>query len=239
MQRRNEIPRKARHLGLVALELALVCATGRWSMSQSILTPEPTAVRLPEPRQDGTMSLEAALRKRRSVREYASGALTLGEVSQLLWAAQGITDPQGLRTAPSAGALYPLEVYLVANRVQELRAGVYHYRPRGNELDLLNEGDVHDLTAAAALGQECVRDAAAVLVFTAVYERTTHKYGQRGIRYVHMEAGHAAQNVCLQAVALGLGAVTVGAFEDRLVKRLPGFPAAEEPLYLLPVGRLR
>lgn len=185
------------------------------------------------------MALDAALQHRRSVREYAPDFLTLSEVSQLLWAAQGITDSQGLRAAPSAGALYPLETYLVAHDVKGLAPGLYRYRPTGHELHLAGELSGREQLAAAALGQDCVRDAPAVVLITAVYERTTRKYGKRGIRYVHMEAGHAAQNLCLEAVALGLGAVTVGAFEDLRLKALLGLPKDEEPLYLLPVGRPR
>lgn len=196
-------------------------------------------IRLPEPRHQSNVSVESALQSRRSVREFRDESLTLGEVSQLLWAAQGITGPGGGRTAPSAGALYPLEVYLVAGRVNDLASGIYKYRPDRHELVRLAAGDNRAKLTAAALGQECIRNGAVTLVLAAVYERTTKKYGPRGSRYVHLEAGHAAQNVCLQVVALNLGAVVVGAFADDQVKQLLSLPAAEQPLYLLPVGRPR
>ncbi len=194
---------------------------------------------LPEPRRSGSWSVEGALGERRSVREYAPTPLTRAELGQLLWAAQGITGPDGGRPAPSAGALYPLEVYVAAGAVEDLPSGVYRYEPRRHALALVAEGDRRAGLAAAALGQECVEEGAAVIALAAVYRRTTGKYGERGTRYVHMEVGHAAQNVYLQAVALGLGTVVVGAFDDRDVKRVLGMGAREEPLCLMPVGRGR
>jgi SagB-type dehydrogenase family enzyme len=194
-------------------------------------------IKLPEAKVDGKVSVEAALLARRSIREYKNLPLTLEEISQLLWAAQGITGRGMLRTAPSAGALYPLELYVVAGNVAGLSAGIYKYRVQGHELVRAGEGDQRSELASAALGQSCVRNAPAVIVVSAVYARTTGKYGERGTRYVHMEAGHAAQNVALQAVALHLGTVMIGAFGDRDVKRVVQMPENEEPLYLLPVGR--
>ena len=191
---------------------------------------------LPEPRDSGEISVEEALLERRSVRNYKNEVLTLAEVSQLLWAAQGITHPGGYRTAPSAGALYPLEVYVVAGNVDGLRPGIYKYRPQGHELKKVAEGDVRAELCAAALDQECIEDGAAVLVFAAVYERTTRKYGERGVRYVHMEVGHAAQNVYLQAVSLGLGTVVVGAFDDGGVEKLLQMQDDERALCIMPVG---
>ena len=196
-------------------------------------------IRLPEPRRQSNVSVESALQSRRSVREYRDEPLTLSDVSQLLWAAQGFTGPEGARAAPSAGALYPLEVYLVAGRVNDLASGIYRYRPQHHELVRVAEGDKRASLASAALDQDCVRNAAVTIVVAAVYERVTKKYGQRGVMYVHMEAGHAAQNVHLQAVALNLGTVAVGAFEDEPVKKLLTLPTEEQPLYLLPVGRPR
>lgn len=197
------------------------------------------AIALPPPRLAGEQSLESVLDARRSIRAYRDAPLSLEEVSQLLWAAQGVTDEDGGRTAPSAGALYPLEVYLVAGNVTSLEAGVYHYRPRDHAIARHAEGDMRARLARAALSQECVRDGAAVLVFAAVYARTEGKYGERAARYVHMEAGHAAQNVCLQATALGLGAVPVGAFDDDAVHKALALPSAERALYLVPVGKPR
>jgi SagB-type dehydrogenase family enzyme len=195
-------------------------------------------IALPYPRTDSDTSLEAALLGRRSVRSYQDEPLILAEIGQLLWAAQGVTDPaRGYRTAPSAGALYPLEVYLIAGKVEGLPPGVYRYGPGAHNLTPVKTGDQRDALYEAALRQAPVRQAPAVLVIAAVTERTTGKYGERGIRYVHMEAGHAAQNALLQAVALGLGAVVIGAFEDDDVRQVTGMPAAEQPLYLVPVGK--
>ena len=199
--------------------------------------PAKRTVELPTPRLTSEVSLETALSSRESIREYRDEPLSLTKVSQLLWAAQGITRRDGGRTSPSAGALYPLELYLVAGNVGGLDAGVYHYRPRGHEIVRLSSGDRRDALADAALGQECVRDGSVVLVITAVHERTSRKYRDDGPRYVHMEAGHAAQNVCLQATALGLGAVPVGAFYDDRVWKLLELPDEESVLYLIPLGR--
>ncbi len=196
-----------------------------------------TVQKLPQPRLDGGMSVEKALRERRSIREYRRAPLTIAEVSQLLWAAQGITSPRGFRTAPSAGALYPLDAYLVAGDVEGLPAGVYHYQPADHALTMNLPGDLRSLLSGAALGQASLRSAPAVLVLAAVYDRTTRKYGKRGIRYVHMDAGHSAENIYLQATALGLGTVAVGAFDDAEVGKVLGFPKDEEPLYIMPVGR--
>lgn len=206
------------------------------------------AVPLPRPRLDGPTSLEEAVAGRRSVRDFRDVPITLAEAGQVLWAAQGITAPAtGLRTAPSAGALYPLEVYLVARRVEGLAGGAYHYVPKGHTLEPLvdrgaapagdpGDGPLPERLHRAALSQSAVLEAPAVLVIAAVFDRTTGKYGERGRDYVMMEAGHAAQNVCLQAVALGLGSVVMGAFDDRAVADVVGLAAEEQPLYLVPFG---
>jgi len=196
-----------------------------------------TRIILPKPRYDSDVSVEEALLKRRSVRNYADEALTLQEVSQLLWAAQGITDPSGKRTAPSAGALYPLEVYVVVGDVEGIVKGVYEYEPQQHELVRILVGEKRKALAAAALNQQSIAQGAIDIVITAIYERTTKKYSDRGIRYVHMEAGHAAQNVYLQAVAMNLGMVVIGAFYDDQVKEVLNLPENEEPLYIMPVGR--
>lgn len=192
---------------------------------------------LPTPRYDGETSLEQALLERRSIRNYAKAPLALAEVSQLLWAAQGITSPNGGRTAPSAGALYPLEVYLLAGEVDNLPAGLYHYRPDAHTLALVIEGDKRQALYEAALSQNAVKDAAAVIALTAIYERTTVKYGERGDRYVHMEVGSVAQNIYLQAVALDLGTVFIGAFHDDKVREILIIGVDERPLGLMPIGR--
>lgn len=193
-------------------------------------------IKLPEPQLDGRLSLEQSLARRRSVRHFSRKPLALRHVSQILWAAQGITSPAGYRTAPSAGALYPLEVYLAAGMVEGLAAGVYHYRPGGHELVLLHKGDVRPGLTGDALGQSAVNYGALCLVIAAVYGRTTGKYGSRGMQYVHLDAGHAAQNICLQATALGLGTVPIGAFYDERVCKTLHLPGGVVPLYLLPVG---
>jgi SagB-type dehydrogenase family enzyme len=165
------------------------------------------------------------------VRTFAQEALTLEEIGQLLWAAQGVTSPEGLRTAPSAGALYPLEIYTLTAE------GLHHYHPDTHTLELWSEGDRREDLAAAALGQDSLRQAPLILVFTAVYNRTEAKYGAaRGPRYVHMEAGHSGQNVLLQAEALGLAGVPIGAFYDDQVGRVLNLPEGESPLYLIPLG---
>ena len=194
------------------------------------------SVSLPSPRPASAVSVEEALASRRSVRDFADAGLSLEDMAQLLWAAQGITHSEGLRTAPSAGALYPLEVYLVAGRVATLPAGIYRYDPRRHQLAPTALGDRRPGLAAAALHQTWIADAPAVVVIAAVFRRTSVKYGERGERYVHIETGHAAENVCLQAVALGLGTTIVGAFSDAEVKRLLGL-GEEEPLLLIPVGK--
>jgi SagB-type dehydrogenase family enzyme len=194
-------------------------------------------ISLPEPRYAGDVSVEQALRERRSVRTYKDNSLDVAEISQILWSAQGITSPRGFRTAPSAGALYPLELYLIAGKVESLSSAIYKYRPHDHALLEIVPGDQRSALSRAALHQSAIRRAPAVILFCAVYERTTGKYGQRGIRYVHMEVGHAAQNVCLQAIGLGLHTAVIGAFRDAEVKKIANLPADEQPLYFVPVGR--
>jgi len=199
---------------------------------------------LPLPRLQGNISIEEALSRRRSVRTYQDSPLGLSEVAQLLWAAQGITAPvSGFRTAPSAGATYPLEMYLIAGRIQGTTSGqnflpgIYRYLPESHRLVRTLEGDFRLELSDGALGQSAIRQAPATFLIAAVYGRTAARYGSRAERYVLMEAGHAAQNMALQAVALGLGSVMIGAFHDREVKRICRLSAEEEPLYLIPVGR--
>jgi SagB-type dehydrogenase family enzyme len=183
------------------------------------------------------MTVVAALQERRSLRDFSGAAIGLGEVAQLLWAAQGITHPMGLRTAPSAGALYPLECHLVAGAVTGLAAAVYRYDPRRHDLAATVEGDRRRDLATAALGQTWMAAAPAVIAIAAVARRTTAKYGERGLRYLHIETGHAAENIYLQAAALGLGTTIVGAFDDTRVRGLLAMAPGEDPLALLPVGQ--
>lgn len=191
---------------------------------------------LPEPRLEGPMSLEEAIKARRSLRDYTGEPVSLAAVGQLLWAAQGVTSERGARAAPSAGGTYPLEVYVVAGQVTGLEPGVYRYRPEQHDLVGVTAGDLRPELAAASLNQAWVRDAALDIVITADYARTTGTYGERGIRYVDLEAGHAAQNLHLQAIALGLGSVPVGAFTDEEVSEVLRLPVDHKPLYVIPVG---
>jgi SagB-type dehydrogenase family enzyme len=229
-------------LALIVLLVVLSCTSGN---SDTIPSPEVenteqgSDLRLPEPQYDSEFSIEQSFLKRRSVRDYTGEPVTIEEVSQLLWAVQGITDSRGLRTSPSAGATYPLEIYLVAGNVLQLEPGVYHYIPSGHSLDEVIKGDMRADLAEAALMQMWMEDGAVMIVITAVYERTTSRYGERGIRYVHMEAGHAAQNLYLQATAMELGIVVVGAFQDDRIAKILQLPKEERPLYLVPVGKMQ
>ncbi len=219
------------------------CAVSKTTpVAPSALSPSPTlssnqVLKLPAPQLKSSVSLEESLQNRRSIREYSKNPLKIEEISQLLWATQGITSDTGGRTAPSAGALYPLKIYLVAGNIENLTAGIYEYNPQGHELILLFSGDVSEKLANAALGQSPVKDGAIDIVISAIYERTSQKYGDRGIRYAQIETGHAAQNLCLEATALDLGAVTIGAFDDNQVKVTLNMSANENPLYIIPVGR--
>lgn len=194
---------------------------------------------LPAPVRDGPLPVETALAERRSVREFRDEMLPIADLAQLLWAAQGIRNPEGFRTAPSAGALYPLEVYAVVGRVENLAPGVYRYRPSDHSLVRVADGDRRARVAEAALKQTWMQGAPLIVVLAAVFDRTTHKYGPRGMRYVHMEAGHAAENLCLQAVARKLGTTVVGAFDDAALQAALNLPPEEQPLALIPVGRPR
>ena len=208
-------------------------------MPVTVTTPSAPGLDLPEARHDGAYSLERALSQRRSWREFSVAALRTQEVAQLAWAAQGVVTRSGFRTAPSAGALYPLELYVVAGNVEGLRPGVYRYQPSLHRLAPLAEGDHRRAIAAAALGQDWLKQAAAILVLAAVEQRSTAKYGERGVRYAYMEAGHAAQNVLLQATALGLGSTVVGAFSDGDLESALALGGDARPVCLIPVGRSR
>ena len=186
---------------------------------------------LPEPSLKGAVSIEEALATRRSVRRYDTRALSQKDLGQLLWAAQGITQKtRGFRTNPSAGALYPLEIYVF------LGDGVHHYSPQDHAITRVKEGNQRDALAKAALGQAWVRNNGAVILVAADYARTTRKYGDRAKMYVDMEVGCVCQSLMLQGVALGIGSVPVGAFRDADVKRLAALPDEQTPLLLMPVG---
>jgi SagB-type dehydrogenase family enzyme len=196
-----------------------------------------TRTKLPPPALDGGMSLNRALLLRRSIRQYNQEPLSLAELSQILWAAQGITKGEKLRTAPSAGATFPLETYVAVGNVTGLAPGIYHYEPRPHELTLLSEGDVRKALSDDCLGQTVIRDGAATVVLAAEFDRTSGRYGQRATMYVHQETGHVGQNVYLMATALGLATVAVGAFDETLVALTLGLPKKQIPLYLFPVGK--
>ena len=195
-------------------------------------------IELTEPNLEGEMSLEEAILERRSIRTYTEEPLTKDYISQLLWSAQGITDPtRDFRAAPSAGALYPLEVYVVSGKVEGLPKGLYQYNPHEHHLKNIKSEDIRGDLYDAALRQNPVAEAPALIIICAVPERTTGTYGERGRRYVYMEAGHAAQNIYLQATSEDLGTVVIGAFDDNEVRSIMDLPSGQSALYILPVGK--
>jgi len=198
-----------------------------------LIAGESIMIKLPDPVKDSKFSVERAINERRSIRTYKDAPLTLKEVSQLLWASQG-TVASGRRAAPSAGATYPLEIFFVAGNVEGLKQGLYRYKNKEHSLELIREGDFRKPISDRALRQDMILKAPATIVVSAVFERTRARYGTRAERYVHMEAGHVGENIMLQATALGLGTVPVGAFIDSEVKSVLGIK--EDPLYLFPVG---
>ncbi len=228
-----EVPVWPRPVSVLVVGILAIAACGPETSSPP--EPEGSGVlhRLPDVAEDHAPgSLEDAIASRRSLRDFAERPLTDGDVGQLLWAAQGITDPtpDERRAAPSAGGTYPLEVYAVS------ADGVARYLPRGHALEPHLDTDRRRSLAAAALGQDWIADAPLVLVVTGVIERTSERYGDHALRFVLLEAGHAAQNVLLQAVGLGLGAVPVGAFHEEAVTEALRLPDDHAPLYLIPVG---
>ena len=207
--------------------------------------PETEIIDLPKPKYDSRTSVEKALKKRRSIRNYTSESLAIAEISQILWAAYGVTYYNsgfiggGLKTAPSAGATYPLEIYVVAADVTDLPVGVYKYKPEDHKLIKISDEDKREELYEAAYRQEWVRYAPALLVYSAVFSRTTKIYGERGReRYVCMDLGHSAENVYLQVVSLKMGTVAIGAFDDMKLKLTVNMTKEEEPLYIMPLGKL-
>jgi len=194
-------------------------------------------IKLPAPQHRGLVSVERALAARRSIRSYNNTPLELEETSQLLWSAQGISDSRGYRTAPSAGALYPLEIYAAIGNVKDLAAGIYKYSIGEHALVEKAAGDLREDICRAALHQSYIDAAPVVLLLCTINARAMNKYGERAMRYVFMEVGHAAQNVCLQAVALGLGTVVIGAFRDSDVAAVVHMAENEQPACIMPVGR--
>jgi len=205
-------------------------------MGNQDLTGLPLKIKLLKQEASDGSRIEELIAKRRSVRRYKDRKLSESAISRLLWAAQGISSEDGLRTSPSAGALYPLEIHVVTGGGGELEPGVYRYVPEDNTLIREIAGDMREKLSKAALSQPMIRSAPVSFVISAVYARITAKYGNRGLRYTYMEAGHAAQNISLLGVELGIGICTVGAFEDEEVKNVLKLPVNEEPLYILPLG---
>jgi len=213
----------------------------------------PKTILLPSPRHDSTMSVEKALSERRSLRQYSNEALTVPEISQLLWAAQGITNERdapsrwnqdyewqgGYRTAPSAGALFPLELYLIAANVDGMPQGVYKYAPKDHSITRVADGDKRGDIFEVGLKQLSIKYAPAQIIIAAVYERTSVKYGDRSKRYIFIETGHVGQNIYLQSAALGIGAVMIGAFSDEGLRGVLRMPDDEEPMAIIPIGRAR
>ncbi len=199
-----------------------------------------TTIELPEPQRSGEISVEESLQQRRSVREYASTPLSLEEIGQLAWSAQGITDPaRSFRTAPSAGATFPMELFFLISDAGDFTEGVYRYRNENHSLEQVIEGDLrHDLYRAA-LQQDAITNAPVVLVITGVLSRIEPRYRDRAMRYMYMEAGHVAQNVYLQSVPLDIGTVVIGAFSDDGVSDVLQLDDGEYPLYIMPIGKLR
>ena len=203
-------------------------------------TSQPPKIHLPSPRQKGSISLEEAITQRRSIRDFTPEPISQSQLSQILWATQGITDASSrLRSVPSAGATYPLEIFVVCGRngVEGISDGIYHYDIAHHSLTLHREGDVRLALARAALDEEMIYHAPVDIIICALYERTTRHYGSRGERYVHMEVGHAGQNIYLQATALGLATVAIGAFHDEPVREVLRLDKQYKPLYIMPVGK--
>ena len=242
----------------LALSLTVILAAGGSAQESVMSKNKPSAetgsiVKLPVPRHESPTSVEKAIVLRRSVRDFAEAPLSISEVSQILWAAQGFTQERkepprmwnpkyewqgGLRTAPSAGALYPMEIYVLVGNVEGLARGVYKFVPKDHSLKRVMGADKRTELANAALKQTMIEKAPAVIVMAGVYARASYKYGERAERYVHIEAGSIAENVYLQGVTLGLGTVIVGAFVDKDVKAVLQLPEDEDPLIIMPLGKV-
>jgi SagB-type dehydrogenase family enzyme len=230
-------------LALLVNWLVAFCSASSWSLKWAAATDKAqfkeATMKLRPPKTDGTVSVELAIKQRRTKRSFSPETLNLNQLSQLLWSSQGITGNDGFkRAAPSAGALYPMDVYAVVGRssVEHIEAGVYHYEPNGHALSSITMKDVRDRVAKASLSQMWMTRAPLNIVITAEYSRITVKYKERGIRYAMIEAGHIAQNLFLQAEALGLKASIVGAFHDNELIDILKIPRMHEPLLIMPIG---
>ena len=214
------------------------CENAEKNTAEEFTPDDSEVITLPEPRYDSEISLEESLLNRRSTRNYSNEPVTLQEVSQLLWAAQGITDDAGHRTAPSAVALYPLSIYVVVGNVQEIVDGVYIYQPDDHTIKRLIDEDIRNELSIAAMGQASVRQGVVSFVVTVDYGIVMSRFGDKGERFGTLEAGHAAQNLCLQATALDLGLVTAGAIYDDQVAEVLDLPENLTPVYVIPIGRI-
>jgi len=237
-------------VGLIILNTLIGCnsKTSKNEGNSSVLTKTedtPLTYLLPSPQKDGDVSVEKAMAKRRSHRNFQNREITAEQLSQILWAAYGITEPMpnypflrgGFRTAPSAGALYPFEIYVAVGKVKEIEAGVYKYVSQDHKIIRTIDKDIRDELCTAALGQDMIREAPVTVIYSAIFSRMTSKYGDRGReRYVCMDLGHSAQNIYLQAEALHLGTCAIGAFVDSKISQTLQLSTNEEPLYLMPVG---
>ena len=230
-------------LALLAKWLVTFWSVSSWSLKWAAAKDkqqfQEATMKLRPPNTDGTVSVEWAIKQRRTIRSFSPETLNLNQLSQLLWSAQGITENSGFkRAAPSAGALYPMDVYAVVGRssVEGIEAGVYHFEPNGHALSLITKKDVRDSVAKASLSQMWMARAPLNIAITAEYSRISVKYKERGIRYAMIEAGHIAQNLFLQAEALGLKAAIVGAFHDNELIEILKIPRSHEPLLILPIG---
>ncbi len=197
-----------------------------------------TMISLPQPTTDGTMSLEKAMSLRRSVRSYVNQPLTIEELSQLLWAGQGINNERGFRTAPSAGATFPLELFVMVNNVKGLKKGIYHYQIGDHSLKMTDARELEGEVTRASLSQSMISEAGVVIIFAAIFDRTTSRYGERGIRYIHNEVGHVSQNIHLQVSALNLGTVVIGAYRDEEVEAILDLGEEYRVLYMMPIGKI-
>jgi len=227
------------HVSLSSLLLGALAAAPLFALAGLAAAQEPTQpIRLPDARREGAMTVEAALWARRSIRELKSDALTLADAAQLLWAAQGKNRPDGHRTAPSAMAVYPLEIYLVAGSVEGLAPGVYRYRSATHDLVLAQAGDRRaELTAAPGRPPAWAAGAPMLVVFAAAWDRASRRFGARTERFAAMEVGFAAQNLYLQATALGLGTTFMASYNDSAMARV--LAAEERPMGVMPVGKPR
>lgn len=194
-------------------------------------------IKLPNPKLKSGVSFEETLLKRRSHRAYTKKPLGIGEISQLLFAGEGVIEEER-RTVPSAGAFYPIEIYLSVSRVKKISPGLYKYSPENHSLDKISNNNWRAKLAEAAFSQPWVKEAPALFILCGKFEKTVKKYDEKGAIFVAMEAGHVAQNISLQAAALNLGTLCVGGFNNKQIDRLLNLDKKTEPYYIIPVGKI-